>query len=105
MSLKPTTIIGETTDAVSTTAEFPVVQKMLPATISATNLAGAETVAILFSVDGGATFEPLAQDGTDLELTATSNVFTIQSPMMLGVTKSATVGASGVFIMTTNPDK
>ena len=105
MTLKPTTIITETTDAVSTAVEFPVVQKMLPATISATNLAGAETVAILFSVDGGSTFEPLAQDGADLELTATSNVFTIQSPMMLGVTKSATVGACGVFIMTTNPDK
>ena len=105
MSLKPTTIIKEQTGAVSTAVQFAVEQKNLPATISATNLTGAETVAILFSVDGGATFEPLSQDGADLELTATSNVFTILSPLMLGVTKSATVSASGVFIMTTNPAK
>ncbi len=105
MPLTPTTIIEETTDAVSTAVEFAVVQKMLPATLSATNLTAAETVAVMFSVDGGTTFEALAQDGADLELTATSNVFSIQSPMMLGVTKSATASASGVFIMTTNPDK
>ncbi len=105
MTLKPTPIILEQTDAVSTPVEFPVVQKSLPATIYATNLEAAETAAILFSVDGGTTFEPLAQDGADLELTATSNVFTIQSPMLLGVTKSATASPSGVFIMTTNPDK
>jgi hypothetical protein len=105
MSLKPTPIISERTAAVSTAVEFAVVQKMIPATISATNLAGSETVAILFSVDGGETFEPLAQDGADLELTATSNVLNITSPLLMGVTKTVTVGESGVFIMTTNPAK
>ncbi len=105
MPLKPTEIIKEQTGAVATVVSFPVVQKMLPATLTATNLAGAETVAILFSVDGGANFEPLAQDGADLTLTATSNVLTMNSPMLLGVTKSATVGTGGVFIMTSNPAK
>ena len=105
MPLKPTEMIKPQTGAVSVVAQFAVVQKTLPATISATNLTAAETVAIMFSVDGGENFEPLAQDGADLELTATSNVFNIQSPMLLGVTKSATVSASGVFIMTSNPAK
>jgi hypothetical protein len=56
-------------------------------------------------VDGGETFEPLAQEGADLELTATSNVLNITSPLLMGVTKTVTVGESGVFIMTTNPAK
>lgn len=105
MPLTPTTLILAQTAAVTTTAEFPVVQKNLPATLSATNLAGSESVAVLFSVDGGTTFEPLSQDGSDLTLTATKNSLAITSPLLLGVTKSATAAASGVFIMTTNPAK
>lgn len=103
MSFRPTELIKAQTGAVTTPAVFPVVQKALPATVSASNLAGSESVAILFSVDGGSTFEPMSQGGAALELTATDNQLTIESPLMLGVTKSATAGLSGVFIMTTNP--
>ncbi len=105
MALHPTEIIKEQTDAVTTVARFPVEQKDLPATIFATNLGAAETVAVLFSVDKGVTFEPLAQDGADLTLTLTANVLNMQSPMLLGFTKTATAGTAGVFIMTTNPKR
>lgn len=104
MAFKPTPLIKEQTAAVTTAVKHPIHHRDLPATLFATNMDGAESVAVLFSVDGGTTFEPLAQDGSDLTLTATANVFNIQSPMMLGVTKSVTVGTAGVFIMTTNPD-
>ncbi len=103
MPLKPTEIIKQQTGAVTTPARFAVVQNVLPGTLFATNLAGGESVAILFSADGGATFEPMAQDGADLTLTATSNVLFIDAPLLLGVTKTATAGLSGVFIMTNNP--
>lgn len=103
MALKPTILIPEQTGAVTTVAPFQVTQKMLPATLMASNLVAAETAAVLFSVDGGVTFEPLAQDDADLTLTAGKNTFTIVSPIMLGVTKAATVSAGGVFIMTDNP--
>lgn len=105
MPLKPTEVIKAQAAAVTAVASFAVVQKMLPATIFASTLAGSEAVPILFSVDGGVNFEPLAQDGADLTLTATDNAFNIQSPLLLGVTKPTTVGAAGVFIMTSNPSK
>lgn len=105
MSLKPTTLILPQTTAVSVIEQFPIMQRDVPATLMATNLAGAESVAILFSVDGGENFEPMAQDGADLTLVATANTLAITSPMLLGVTKAATIGSSGVFIMTNQPAK
>lgn len=95
----PITLISEQTGAVTTVVAFRVQQRFVPATIFATNLAGAESVAILFSVDDGLTFEPLSQDGADLTLVPTANTLTIRSPMLLGVTKTATVAAGGVFVM------
>lgn len=99
MSLTPVQIIPEQTDAVTAEAKYEAQQRFLPATVMATNLAGAESVAVLFSVDDGVTFEPLSQDGSDLTLTATENTFAITAPLLLGFTKSATVGAAGVFVM------
>ena len=99
MPLKPTELIKAQTGAVSVVAQFPVLQKDLPATVFASNLAGSESAAILFSIDGGANFEPLAQDGSDLTLVATANSLAITSPMLLGVTQPAPAAASGVFIL------
>ena len=103
MSMKPTTLILAQTGAVTVEAEAQINNQDVPATIFATNLAGSESVAVLFSVDGGANFEPLAQDGADLVLVPTSNALTILSPGLYGFTKTATVGTGGVFLMTTNP--
>ena len=99
MALTPITLIPEQTGVVTAVAKFEVQQRFLPATLMATNLAGAESVAILFSIDGGLTFEPLSQDGADLTLIALANSLAITSPIFIGVTKTATVGTSGVFIM------
>ena len=103
MSLKPTVLIEPQTGAVTVEASFQVAQKYLPATLMATGLAGAETVAVLFSVNGGSTWEPVAQDGSDLELTATANMYAVESPLMLAVTKTATAAASGVYLMYKQP--
>lgn len=100
--LTPVNIIPEQTAAVTAVAAHPVYAEMVPATLIATNLAGSESVAVLFSVDGGITFEPLAQDGADLTLTATQNTFNMTSPLLLGVTKSSTAAACGVFLQAAN---
>ena len=104
MKLIPITLILEQTAVVTTPAAQQVQPLDLPSTIFATNLAGSEEVDVLFSIDGGLTFEPLSQDGADLKLTETTNTYTIVSPLLLGVTKDATASASGVFIMRGNPE-
>ena len=99
MALTPVTLISGRTAAVTTAVGFQAQQKFIPATLMATNLAGSESVAVLYSVDGGLTFEPLSQDGADLTLTATANTFAIVSPLHLGVTKTSTSGLGGVFVL------
>lgn len=94
----PIELIADTTDAVDTPVPFFVQQRFTEATLVATGLDAAETVAIEVSVDGGESFKPLAQDGADLTLTATQSTYTIRSPLLIGVTKSATAGAAGVYI-------
>ena len=92
------TIIKEQTDAVTVNVPYPIIKSMVPCTISATNLAGSETVTISFSVDGGQNFEASFQEGSAITLTATAKQLSINSPVYLGITKSATVGTTGVFI-------
>lgn len=50
----------------------------VPLTVTATGL-GAEVITVLASNDEGATFEPVFQAGTAVELTATNNVVKISS--------------------------
>jgi len=92
------TIIKEQTGAVTINRPYPITKAMVPCTISATNLAGSETVTISFSNDGGQSFEASFQDGSAVELTATAKLLSINSPTFLGITKSATAGLTGVFI-------
>ena len=91
------TVIKETTDAV-TNQPYPIDKSMVPCTISVTNLATTETVTIRFSTDGGKTFEDSFQGGVAVILTPTAKQLSITSPVYLGITKSATAAASGVFI-------
>ena len=90
------TIIKPTIPVVTINVPFPVIKSMLPGTLSATNLATTEKVTVSFSHDGGKTFEA-AKDGAAVELTATKNQLSINSPVYMGITKSATVAACGVF--------
>ena len=91
-------IIAKQTGAVTTPVFVRVRKEMIPATIMADGLAGVEKAVVLRSVDGGETNEPAQQDGAAVELTATNNTITVNSPMMLGFTKEASVGAAGVFL-------
>jgi outer membrane lipoprotein SlyB len=90
-------LIEPTTSAVTTPAFIQVVQKMIPGTLIADGLATTEEVQILISIDDGDTNRAVQQEGSVLVLTATDFVKTINSPMTVGVTKDATVGATGVF--------
>lgn len=96
--MPPQTLIEPTTAAVSQIAFVDVTQDMVPATIIATGLAGVEETQVLVSVDDGATSQAAIQEGTTIVLTVTDTVKSVNSPMMIGVTKDATVGASGVFL-------
>lgn len=95
------TLISAQTGAVSTKAEFAVVD--VPATLLATGLAGAEEADIFISPDQGTTWATLGmEEGTGtpavVTLTATRTAFVIEAPMYIGVTKDASTGAAGVFL-------
>lgn len=92
------TLIEETTSAVTTPAFVKVTQDMVPATLIASGLATTEEAQVLVSVDDGVTNQEVLQEGTTVVLTATDTVKSINSPMMVGVTKDATVAAGGVFL-------
>lgn len=91
-------LIAETINAITDVQFVNVTQEMVPATLIATNLVSAEEAQVLVSVDDGATTQPAIQEGTTVLLTATDNVKSVNSPMMIGVTKDATVSAAGVFL-------
>lgn len=91
------TIIIPTTDAISINRPYQIIKSMVPCTISATNLGVSETVTISFSTDGGKTFEASFQEDSAVELTNTAKQLSINSPVYLGITKTATSLASGVF--------
>lgn len=95
------TLIAAQTDAVSTKAEFAVVD--VPATLFAVGLAGGEEADIFVSPDHGTTWATLGMDEGDgtpavVTLTATRTAFVITSPMHLGVTKDSSTGAAGVYL-------
>lgn len=92
------TIIKPQTAAVTVNAPYPIDKSMIPCTISASNLAGSETVTISFSNDGGKNFEASFQEGSAVTLTPTNKQLSINTPVYLGITKDLTVGLTGVFI-------
>lgn len=94
------TIIPKQTAAVTTAKIVRILDhKEIPATIFARDLAGGETVTIEISEDDGVSGGSVLQDGSTVELNATSNnTFSVNSPMTLRITKSITVSAVGVFI-------
>jgi hypothetical protein len=82
------------------TTRFFLEQHQVPARLSASGLAGSETVT-LSAVDGkGATevVTPVYKDGAAVTLKATDPVVAMYAPGRYEVTKSATAGLSGVFV-------
>lgn len=96
--MPPQQFFEATTDAVSVASFIDVTQDMVPATLIATNLVSAEEAQVLVSVDDGASSQVAFQEGTAVVLTATDSTKSINSPMMVGVTKDATVSAGTVFL-------
>ncbi|MEE8233706.1 MAG: hypothetical protein V3R41_03405 [Gammaproteobacteria bacterium] len=93
-------IIAPVTAVVTVAKIVKIRQEALPATLFATGLAGVEKAVVNISPDGGDSLTPAAQSGTAVELTATNNTIAINSPMTIGITKTATAGAAGVFLNT-----
>lgn len=100
MPLQSQTLIEETTSVVASVVGtgVAITQDMTPATLFVTNLAGVEEVDIFISQDAGLTFQASAQDGSLVTMSLLNNTLSINSPMRIGVTKDATVSASGVFL-------
>jgi hypothetical protein len=67
-------------------------------TISAGKLAGAEVVTFQLEEEGVSSLGDLYQDDAIRQLTATHNAMTIQGPIDLQVSKSATAAAVGVYM-------
>src|SRR5690554_4101842 len=96
------TVIEKTTEAVVDPRAFAVQVARLPCTILATGLGEGEEVSVHFSPDGGNTWEPLKRNGQAVTLTEDNNISKIDSPILLGVTKSATALPAGVFVSATD---
>ncbi len=64
-------------------------------------LTGAETLAVLQSWDGGASFETAEEDGVPIELSATNKTVSVKGPIRVAVTKPVTGESVGVsaFVM------
>lgn len=94
--LNETTIFDGVTAAVNTPVGLDLRSKSvrdMPVTITAKGLAGAETVSIWFSQDGGVTFTEYMTGSSQLTLTANDNVRACYSCVYLGFTKTLSAGA------------
>jgi len=105
VDFKPVTLIEPTTSAVTTVVPYAVDQRFLPGSIFAPDLAGSEAVQVLYSIDNGENFVAAQEGGSAVTLTETNNEQIILGPVLLGVTKDATVSAVGVFVMTNKQAK
>ncbi len=94
-------LIAPQTGAVSTQVPFDITLNRCPCTLHAPALTLAETVDVYISFDNGTTWDVLYVEGTAVQLTATDNAKTFYGPCHIGVTKSATAAAVGVY--TTHP--
>jgi len=95
-----TILIGKQTTTATGAFRCDSTSYPLPVTIIAEGLAGAETVALNISADGGSTYIPATDAAGAILLTATSTNVSITSPGMYQVVKTATIAASSVAIST-----
>ena len=81
------------------TVTFSLRKADLPARVSASGLAGAEKVTIktLEGPSGSVEIVPY-KDGAAIEIVATDPVILLEAPGPYKLTKSATAGASGVYL-------
>ena len=92
------TLIAPTLSAVTVNVPTKLRQEDFPATLFCTGITTG-TVTISISPDGGESFIALEKESDNIyEFDSTRNILRIDSPMTIGVTKSTTTPAVGVFL-------
>ena len=91
-------LIKPQTAAVTDIKFVKVNSNTVPATLVATGLTGKEVIPIYITPDGGATSELASQYDVAVELTATNNVISVNTPVHLGVGKPLTASKVGVYL-------
>lgn len=76
----------------------------VPATLIATGLTGKEVIPVYVTPDNGATSVVASQNDIVVELTATNNVISVNTPVHLGVGKPLTASKVGVYLASGTSD-
>ena len=87
-----------TLDKLVQTKTIKIMREQLPATLFGTGFSATEKGVIKISPDGGDSSVVASQDGTTVEFTDTSTVFSINSPMTLVVSKGVTTLNSAMWL-------
>ncbi len=95
-------LIDPTTSAITDPVIVKIDDNVAPATLIAEGLTGVEVISVLVSNDGGATTQQAFQNGTAVELTATNNTLSVNTPVTVGLIKPVTGSAAGVFLSSGN---
>ncbi len=97
----PKTLIKPTTAAVAVgTVDLPCAldnNSIATYTLSAPGLAGTETIAVHFSVDGGNTWHPSIQGGEAVALSVDDTSITVDASLYLSFEKPLTASAVGLY--------
>ena len=93
------TIITPAT-AITTSGVIRVLKsnERIPCNLISTGLAGAETITLQVSHDGGTTFNDVYKSGSKQVLSATNTVVTITSPGYYRFYKVLTAAAAGLYL-------
>lgn len=90
------TLIAAATGAA--TGGFVLTIDDLPADVVASGLAAGESVSLDVSIDKGTNYISAYQGGSQVTLTSTDNVKTVNAPGYFRANKGITAGAVGVYI-------
>ena len=95
-------LMAPTAAAVAAGTGKVVISKFrIPSTILVKGtLGGTESIAVVYSVDGGTTWETLYVNSAQVTLTNTNSAAKIDSCMTLSVSKATTANAVGVYVAT-----
>ena len=91
-------LIDPTTLAITDPVIVKVDASVTPATLVAEGLTGVEVISVLVSTDDGTTTQQSFQNDTAVELTATNNTLSVNTPVTIGLLKPITGSAAGVFL-------
>lgn len=87
------------TAAAVSAGDHNVLVRAVPATFMAVGLAAGETIDIHVSGDSGVTWNAVVEDSKPLQLSDTTNILGIYSPVRVTFVKGATAGAVRLLLM------